>query len=282
MSSHSVHYESFWSRLFGRRRSHDQNLPPGWKYQHSRPVYQEEPESPTSVRQRAVWAEQMRQLGMHPALVEQPVRAPITPIPEVRNTDSIPQLALPVPKEERNREVISELDTSKGLPGLPHWVLDLRDNPPVVEEPFNPLGTMRADRDSQPMRVVAPVDLGLADLTTWQSPEAQDLQVSKIIAQIDHVRYPWLYEELPVLAPLSQDDLAASDRVAQPKPVEDEPFIVQAKPEGDINADIPTQPLEPAPASAFTELLRRNSSTLHDLMAVTKRIAATHKKESEQ
>jgi hypothetical protein len=212
MSSHSAQGQSFWGWLFHRPLQYQPTSGQRSWHQRAQPVYEPEPESLTSVRQVAQWSQQLRQLGMQPDHVaQQPVRHTdaITPIP--RSVAGMPLLPLPAPNDEHRREVYSELATSKGLPGLPRWVLDLRNNPPVTAQPYSDLATVRADRGGQPVRVVVQ-DLDIDKNPTWQSPDKTEQKVAEALARVNSMRLPPV--EPLTLVPLAPEAIASTDRTA--------------------------------------------------------------------
>jgi hypothetical protein len=282
MSSHSVHGHNFLGR-FGipskaermERRlakiGHQppngyayQNLPAGWRYPNQVPVYREEQEAwiPMKI------SEIVSRVKTLPQSHQQ--AGAITPIPQTRDTDGIPRLPqLPMPRD--NREVISELETSKGLPGFPRWLVDLRNNPPApVANPisgasFSPLETVRVDRGSQPVRVVQ--DLGIDQNPTWKSPSKTEQEVATLLARVNSVNLPPV--EILHLDPLAREANASTDKTGSGQVDKNDAWL---------NSRAVEIRTEPKPVSAFIELL--NSPT-EKQPAITREIAEKHKKESE-
>lgn len=82
---------------------------------------------------------------------------------------------------------------------------------------FDPLKTVMAERQVQPVREV--LDLGFANLATWETPEARQRAA---IARFDEARansgaLSWLYADPPVLAPIPEQALSVADRTAVSK-----------------------------------------------------------------
>jgi hypothetical protein len=242
-------------------------------HQNEKPIYEPLPDG---LRDRAFQAqftppgqEQERQTGE------------IQPVPRASDTEGIKRIAAKVAlvPPQQDPRILADFTTVKQLGKIPEWVLAAipGKSMPALRPDYVPPQSQIAANEEQlddmlmtlpPERMrVAGDSLDFSQVATFMTPEA--LQ-QRAIEEFDK-RQTSMPLMPPVLAPLSPQSLATEDRIASPIP--------GVWPGSNVDSvEVWGEP-EP-PESAFTELMRHNSTTL-ELPSVTEQIAKQHRKESE-